>query len=93
MQREEIASMPKSETQPATGVMLPTRKLAERYDVTVRTIERWVETGVLAAPQRINGRRYWPEGTTPRTDPAAIVAARIRQITPPPRRMKRAHRA
>jgi hypothetical protein len=30
-----------------------------RYDVTERTIDRWQDAGILPAPMRVNGVRYW----------------------------------
>jgi predicted DNA-binding transcriptional regulator AlpA len=38
---------------------LTSRALQERYGVVDRTIDRWVETGVLPQPMRINKIRYW----------------------------------
>jgi hypothetical protein len=38
---------------------LTCRALQERYGVVDRTIDRWVQTGVLPAPMYINKRRYW----------------------------------
>jgi len=35
--------------------------LCERYSVTDRTIDRWMETGILPQPMRINNVRYWDE--------------------------------
>jgi DNA-binding transcriptional MerR regulator len=40
---------------------LQTRSLCERYDVCGRTIDRWVEQGILPPPLIINRRRYWDE--------------------------------
>ena len=40
---------------------LTARRLCERYDVVVRTIDRWLEQGILPPPLIINGRRYWDE--------------------------------
>lgn len=35
--------------------------LAERYDVTTRTIEKWVEDGLLPAPKRFSYKTIrWP---------------------------------
>jgi hypothetical protein len=45
-----------------------TKTLAERHRVSVRTIERWVEAGLLPQPLRIRGRKFWPAGTTAKTD-------------------------
>jgi predicted DNA-binding transcriptional regulator AlpA len=41
--------------------MLPTRSVCKRYEITDRTVDRWVENGILPPPLRINGLRYWPE--------------------------------
>jgi predicted DNA-binding transcriptional regulator AlpA len=39
--------------------MLPTRLVCERYNITDRTVDRWLENGILPSPVRINGLRYW----------------------------------
>ena len=41
--------------------MLPMGQICKRYGVTDRTIDRWLERGVLPAPIRINRFRYWRE--------------------------------
>jgi DNA-binding transcriptional MerR regulator len=41
--------------------MLPTRLICARYNVTNRTVDRWVESGILPPPVRINGLRYWSQ--------------------------------
>jgi hypothetical protein len=46
----------------------PTRVIAERHRVCVRTVERWTDAGILPPPVRINGRKFWPAGTTAKTD-------------------------
>jgi predicted site-specific integrase-resolvase len=38
---------------------LTCRVLCERYGVVDRTIDRWVEAGILPVPMRINKVRYW----------------------------------
>jgi hypothetical protein len=40
---------------------LPTRKVAQRYAVTPRSIERWEANEKLAFPKaiKINNRKYW----------------------------------
>jgi hypothetical protein len=45
-----------------------TRTIADRHMVSVRTIERWTEAGILPPPLRIRGRKFWPRGTTAKTD-------------------------
>jgi predicted DNA-binding transcriptional regulator AlpA len=40
---------------------LTSRALQHRYGVVDRTIDRWVETGILPVPLRINKIRYWDE--------------------------------
>jgi hypothetical protein len=38
------------------------RAVAERYDVTPRTVDRWTQAKILPAPDlTINHRRYWRE--------------------------------
>jgi predicted DNA-binding transcriptional regulator AlpA len=42
--------------------LLPMRAMVERYSVTERTIDRWLDGGILPEPLRINGLRYWRLG-------------------------------
>jgi predicted site-specific integrase-resolvase len=49
----------------------PTRVIAQRHDVCIRTVERWIEAGLLPPPMKINGRKYWPAGTTAKLDDAS----------------------
>jgi predicted DNA-binding transcriptional regulator AlpA len=38
------------------------KKVAARYDASMRTIERWVEKGRFPKPVRMaNGRDYWSD--------------------------------
>lgn len=51
---------------PSTGQSKVTRKLTarmlcNRYSITSRTIDRWVVTGILPVPMKINKIRYWDE--------------------------------
>jgi DNA-binding transcriptional MerR regulator len=39
--------------------MLPMKAMSRRYDVSVRTVERWEEAGILPSPVVIGGRKYW----------------------------------
>jgi predicted site-specific integrase-resolvase len=41
--------------------LLTSRRLCERYNVVLRTIDRWMEQGHLPPPLIINTRRYWDE--------------------------------
>jgi DNA-binding transcriptional MerR regulator len=40
---------------------LTSRVLQQRYGVVDRTIDRWVNAGILPKPMRINRIRYWDE--------------------------------
>jgi hypothetical protein len=44
-----------------TGTLLPAKKVQQRYDVSDRTIDRWLASKTLGFPQPvlINKRRYW----------------------------------
>jgi predicted site-specific integrase-resolvase len=68
--------MSELEKSPARSVqLLSTKKIADLNGVCVRTVERWIEAGVLPPPIRIRKRRFWPDGTMPRTDDAAARTA------------------
>ena len=61
------------EMRPATP--LPTSlesaaTVARRLDRSVRTVDRYVEVGILPEPLRIRGRRFWPAGVMPKYDTA-----------------------
>lgn len=46
---------------PAPDVRLPTKAVAKRYDVTIRTVERWSDNPALGFPKPIvvNARKYF----------------------------------
>jgi DNA-binding transcriptional MerR regulator len=46
----------------------PIRKFAEKWGVSVRTVKRWGESGIIDPPEVINGRNYVPEDAEPRRD-------------------------
>jgi predicted site-specific integrase-resolvase len=48
--------------------LLSTKRLAEANSVSVRTVERWTQVGILPPPLRVNGRKFWPDGTLPKFD-------------------------
>jgi hypothetical protein len=51
-----------------SGELDRTRTIAERHKVSIRTVERWTEAGILPQPLRIRGRKFWPAGTTAKVD-------------------------
>jgi predicted DNA-binding transcriptional regulator AlpA len=51
-----------------TQKLLPLRAMVERYSVTERTIDRWLASGILPEPLRINGIRYWRLGELERRE-------------------------
>jgi hypothetical protein len=59
------------------GPLLPARLVWQRYAITSRTLNRWLEREDLGfpLPLRVNGRRYWYEaeltGWERRTRPSA----------------------
>jgi hypothetical protein len=46
----------------------PVRFLVERYNRSDRTLDRWVELGLLPLPIYINGYRFWDEAELDRFD-------------------------
>jgi hypothetical protein len=57
-----------SPTPTAAAQLEPHSKKAARHGVCTRTLDRWVKNGILPAPVRINGRKYWPTDIAPRRD-------------------------
>jgi DNA-binding transcriptional MerR regulator len=50
------------------------RRVAERYDVTIRTVDRWVEKKVIPPPDLdINNRGYWYEDGLDRHDRQCVA--------------------
>jgi hypothetical protein len=47
------------------------RAIAQRFNVSTRTIDRWSEDGILPEPIRIKTRKYWPIDVEPRRDGGA----------------------
>lgn len=45
-----------------------TNQLCEENGVAPVTIWRWVKSGILPKPQKINGQNYWPADTDPKFD-------------------------
>jgi DNA-binding transcriptional MerR regulator len=43
----------------------PARETAARLGVCTKTVDRWVEAGILPEPTRINGRKYFDAGVEP----------------------------
>ena len=54
---------------------LRTRALCDRYDVVSRTIDRWVQIGILPPPMIINNVRYWDEDEIDRRDQERMAEA------------------
>jgi predicted site-specific integrase-resolvase len=48
-----------------------TNTIARRHKVSVKTIDRWTQIGILPQPMRINGRKFWPADTVAKTDDAS----------------------
>ena len=53
----------------------PKRRFAERWGVSTRTIDRWVQDGLLEEPEVINGRAYFRTDARPRDTRATEAAA------------------
>ena len=53
----------------------PKRRFAERWGVSTRTIDRWVQDGLLEEPEVINGRAYFRTDARPRGARATEAAA------------------
>ena len=54
---------------------LPAKGVCNRYDISERTIDRWVETQILPTPVYIRGRRYWSSEQLDQRDEARLNVA------------------
>jgi hypothetical protein len=50
----------------------PTRWVCARYDIVPRTVDRWVQAGILPEPEKINGRNYFDEDAVEARDQARL---------------------
>lgn len=63
--------------------LLPARAVANRYNVHLRSVSRWVARGVIPPPdQIICDRRYWYETTLDQADRERTIAAAKAASTP-----------
>jgi predicted DNA-binding transcriptional regulator AlpA len=53
--------MPVPKAASKAGRKLRASAVAARYSITVRTVDRWLEAGILPEPLRIHKTRYWDE--------------------------------
>jgi hypothetical protein len=49
----------------------PWKKHAQRHGVCTRTLDRWVDDGIIAKPEIIRGRKYGDPDAAPRLDDVA----------------------
>jgi hypothetical protein len=55
--------------EPPPAALETARIIAERHRVSIRTVERWCDAGILPPPlMRVNGRKFWASGTTAKPD-------------------------
>ena len=45
--------------------------LARRFDVSLRTIDRWTKAGILPEPMKVGRTPYWEPDTRPISNTAA----------------------
>jgi hypothetical protein len=64
----EIGTAVSSTYEPGTALE-PTRQVAQRCGVSVKTVKRWGATGILPPPIKVNGRDYHERGVMPQRDP------------------------
>src|SRR3954454_4143405 len=77
-QRETCRMLRRQEIQPPKTRRLPSRAVAARYGVSMRTLDRWLDAEILPPPLVINRYRYWAESELDRFDQARMDAQRER---------------
>ena len=67
----ETATPPEPEDEQPPPTSLETAAtVARRLDLSVRTLDRYIALGILPAPVKIRGKRFWPSGVMPKIDTA-----------------------
>jgi hypothetical protein len=67
--QDAASSLDLSKHKPAAGTSLETtRSVARRLGCSVRTVQRWVKSGILPVPLRVNKRSFFPAHVMPRPD-------------------------
>lgn len=64
------------------GELIPATPYAQKKGVSPKTLDRWVEQGLIDPPVRINGRKYYRDRVDPNWQQvgaaARTVAVRVR---------------
>jgi hypothetical protein len=69
---DQAARKPKRRTK--VKQWLTKRQTAAKHGVSPRTIDRWVELGILEPPRKVRQRCYFDGDAEPRTDALAEIA-------------------
>jgi hypothetical protein len=67
---EASPAAPLPKDKPPVTSLETSASIARRLDRSVRTVDRYVELGILPAPIKIRGKRFWPAGIMPKYDTA-----------------------
>ena len=72
----------KSQTKPwQRKRKLRAQAVCARYGISTKTVDRWVQTGILPAPMVINNVRYWDEDEIDRRDQERMAEARQGRVS------------
>ena len=62
-------TIPVEQISPNASRLVPARGVAQRYGISLRSIDRWLAKNVIPPPDRvINNRRYWVLESLERVD-------------------------
>jgi hypothetical protein len=74
-----MPNVPIDQVSTYTRRLLTSRRVADRYSIHIRSVERWVSAGVIPPPdETINGRKYWYEDSLDQADRQRTVEAGAR---------------
>jgi predicted DNA-binding transcriptional regulator AlpA len=65
-----------------TRKLITCRVLQQRYGVSDRTIDRWLEASILPQPMRINKVRYWDEAEIENAERKRMVERNAPAVAP-----------
>ena len=62
------------------GELIPATPYAQKKGVSPKTLDRWVEPGLIDPPVRINGRKYYRDRAEAQEDPRSFTFDKVHAL-------------